>query len=125
LHTEKTTIQASTVGFKEKLKLTFIGILSDLWLLADKEIFSWNQDRILIEYLLAKIQKLRIAGCTEDNKLVPCIWEGLRDIPHLFLTIAHKKNILLEDFRQYLQDVQEVEIAEQKRQARFDRKTVD
>src|SRR5438045_7928571 len=102
-----------------------MGTPSDLWLLADKETFNWNQDRTPMEYLLAKTQKLRMAGCTEDDELVPRVWEGLRDAPHLFLTMAHKKNAPLEDFRQYLQDVQEVEIAEQKRRARLDRKSKD
>src|SRR2546421_12983246 len=94
-----------------------MGTPSDLRLLADKETFNWNQDRTPMEYLLAKTQKLRMAGCTEDDELVPRVWEGLRDAPHLFLTMAHKKNAPLEDLRQYLQDVQEVEIAEQKRLA--------
>src|SRR5205814_986262 len=64
-------------------------------------------------------------GCTEDNQLVPRVWEGLRDAPHLFLMMVHKKNTPLEDFCQYLQDIQEVEIAEQKRRAQLNRKTTD
>ena len=58
-----------------------------------------------MEYLLAKTQKLRIAGCTDNDELVARVWEGLRGAPRLFLTMADKKNSSLATFRQYLQDV--------------------
>ena len=39
-----------------------------------------------------KTQKLQMAGCTDDDKLVACIWEGLRDAPQLFLMMVDKKS---------------------------------
>jgi hypothetical protein len=87
--------------------------------------FSWNQDWILIEYLLAKIQKLQIAGCTDNDKLVACIWKGLRDAPWLFLTIADKKDSSLAIFCQYLQDIQEVESEEYQKYNYFEKKALE
>ena len=89
-----------------------MGSSSDLHLLADKEMFNWNQDQTPMEYLLVKMQKLWMAGCTDNDELVAHVWEGLRDAPHLFLTMADKKNSSLAIFCQYLQDIQEVESEE-------------
>ena len=80
-HTEKTSMWALVLNFKMMLRHSFMGSTSDLHLLTNKEIFNWSQDCTPMEYLLAKTQKLWMAGCTDDDELVACIWEGLRDAP--------------------------------------------
>ena len=109
---EKTSMRNSSSNFKTMLRHCYMGSSSDLRLLADKEMFNWNQDQMPMEYLLVKMQKLRMAGCMDNNELVAHVWEGLRDAPCLFLTMADKKNSSLAIFRQYLQDVQEVKSEE-------------
>ena len=109
---EKTSMQNSSSNFKTMLRHCYMGSSSDLCLLADKETFNWNQDQMPMEYLLVKMQKLQMASCMDNNELIAHVWEGLRDAPHLFLTMADKKNSSLAIFRQYLQDVQEVKSEE-------------
>ena len=74
-------MQASVLNFKMMLRYSFMGSTSDLCLLTNKKVFNWSQDHTAMEYLLAKTQKLWMAGCTVDDELVACIWEGLRDAP--------------------------------------------
>ena len=69
-YAEKTSMRALTGNFKAMLRRCYMGSPSDLRLLADKETFNWNQDRTPMEYLLAKTQKLRIVGCTNNDELV-------------------------------------------------------
>src|SRR5947209_1513227 len=76
-----------------------------------------------MDYLLTKTPKLRMAGCTDNDELVARVWEGMRDAPRLFLTMADKKNSTLAVFHQYLQDVQEIKEEEYRKRYRPKKKT--
>src|SRR5438045_3497386 len=67
---EKTSMRNSSSNFKTMLRHCYMGSSSDLRLLADKETFNWNQDWMPMEYLLVKMQKLRMASCRDNNELV-------------------------------------------------------
>lgn len=108
--TDKKDLLQSPSGWIMVLGRDFAGSNAELHSIANKEMFHWNQNRSLAEYMDEKVRKLKLAGYyhLRPEDFIMKAYEGLQGTPDLQLAMApYKHSYRLDEFRIHLQEIED------------------